>query len=209
MIHILITTCVHGGNLARGVERKNIYLHRIPQAFQIFKDICPDMKFVIINNCGEENADYLYLLEDDSIELFHTNNNFNQTPNKGWKELKDIQDYISFYNVSDNDFIIKLTGRYLIEKTSPFLEVMKTKYNDNIDCIIRLGDYYESNIINYKLGDEIDCLSGLVGLRCKYFKTIPLPQPFENVEWLYARCFLQIDYKRAIVIPDIGVNIFV
>jgi hypothetical protein len=209
MIHILITTCVHGGNLAGGVERKNIYLHRIPQAFQIFKEIFSNMKFVIINNCGEENADYLYLLEDDSIELFHTNNNFNTTPNKGWKELKDIQDYISFYNVDDNDFIVKLTGRYLIEKTSPFLEAMKTKYNDNIDCIIRLGDYYDSNITNYKLGDEIDCLSGLVGMRSKLFKNMPLPSDYENVEWLYAKCFLQIDYDRTIVIPDIGVNIFV
>lgn len=202
MIHLFITTCVMAGN------REHIYLHRISNAFNEFKKVCPNLQCTIINNCGEDMADYLFLLEDENIRLFHTKNNFHPTTNKGWKELKDIQDCIHFFNIPDDDFIIKLTGRYLVLHDSPFLNALVSKWNPNTECIIRYGDEHDKDIKKINIGDDIDCQSGLIGFKCHHFKSLPLPLEYQCLEWILAEKSIHISSDKLIVIPDIGVNIF-
>lgn len=204
MIHLLISTCVMAGDC----DRRQTYLHRISVAFEEFRNVIPDIKVVILNNCGEENADYLYLLEDDNLQLFHTSNQLIPTTNKGLKELKDVKDYIDQNNVPDDDFIIKLTGRYLIEKHSPFLVALQNDWNENIECMIRLGDYDDRCVKSISVGDEIDCLSGLIGFKCFHYKNMPLPEEFENLEWIMAETSIQIPESRKIILDDLGINIF-
>lgn len=47
-------------------------------------------------------------------EVYYTLNNNVQTNNKGYKELQDILDCIVKYNINDSDFIVKMTGRYIL-----------------------------------------------------------------------------------------------
>lgn len=205
MIHLLISTCVMAGDR----DRRSIYLHRISHAFNEFKKVIPDIRVVVLNNCGEQNADYLFLLEDDDLMLFHTVNQFAPTNNKGWKELKDVQDYIHFYRVPDNDFIIKLTGRYLIEQDSLFLKKLKEEWTPETECMIRLGDYHDHNIKSIHLGDDIDCLSGLIGFKCKHLKDMPLPyEEYQAVEWIMAEASINIDSSKKIILSDLGIHIF-
>lgn len=205
MIHLLISTCVMAGDR----DRKNTYLHRISHAFNEFRKVVPDIRVVVLNNCGEQNADYLLLLEDDDLQLFHTVNQFIPTLNKGWKELKDVKEYIDYYNVPDDDFIIKLTGRYLIEETSPFLKALKDEWTTETECMIRLGDYDDRDIKSIEIGDDIDCLCGLVGFSCKRLKEMPLPfHEYQCLEWIMAEASINIEPKRKIILQDLGINIF-
>lgn len=205
MIHLLISTCVMGG----GIDRRYVYLQRISHAFNQFRKVVPDIKVVVLNNCGQQNADYLLLLEDDDLKIFHTTNQFTATNNKGWKELKDVKDYIDYYNVADDDFIIKLTGRYLIEENSMFLTALKDEWTSDTECIIRLGGFNDHNIKYIRVGDDIDCLSGLIGFKCKYFKDMPLPcEEYQAVEWIMAEASINIDESKKIILSDLGINIF-
>lgn len=188
-------------------DRRNTYIHRISHAFNEFRRVVPDIQVVVLNNCGEENAHYLKLLESDDLKLFHTTNHFTRTANKGWKELKDVKDYIDHYDIPDDDFIIKLTGRYLIESSSPFLKALREEWTPEIKCMIRLGNYEEYGIESFEFGDEIDCLSGLIGFSCKYLKDMPLPcEDYQAVEWIMAEASIGI--KEKIILQDLGMNIF-
>jgi hypothetical protein len=187
-------------------------LQRLPQAFNIFSAIVPDIHVVIINNCGEDHADYLHLLEDDKMHLFHTNNQCHPTTNKGWKELKDVKDYLQHYNVPDDDFIIKLTGRYEILESSLFLQALRDRWTRSTECMIRLGDhenYGYSDVADITTGDDIDCHSGLVGFSCKHFKNMPLPcEEYQAVEWILAETSIGIPAEKKIIVHDLGLNIF-
>lgn len=203
MIHLLISTCVMAGDR----DRKGIYLQRISHAYNEFRRVVPDIRVVVLNNCGEQNASYLSLLEDDDLELFHTTNNSVPTANKGWKELKDVKDYIDYHDIPEDDFIIKLTGRYLVERSSPFLKALGEKWTPRIKCMIRLGNYEEYGIESFGPGDEIDCLSGLVGFSCTCWKDMPLPcEEYKAVEWIMAEASIGITDK--IILQDLGINIF-
>ena len=86
-------------------------------------------------------------------EVYYTENNFKQTGNKGLKELHDILDCIDKYNINDSDFIVKMTGRYILDDNSEFINIIKNIHNTNYDCVIKYGPY--NNPVNYKMDDCI------------------------------------------------------
>jgi hypothetical protein len=53
-------------------------------------------------------------LDDFGIPVLYTNNNTIPTKNKGIKELADIQFCIEKFNIQDDDFVVKMTGRYVL-----------------------------------------------------------------------------------------------
>jgi hypothetical protein len=139
---------------------------------------------IIVENNGRRNT-FLNELYPQA-KIFYTSNN-KLSVNKGIKELRDIYDTIVHYEIPDEDMIVKLTGRYIINKNSCFIrELMSstTKY----DCMVKLG-----SIIDYRnkvsLLDKFDCYTGLFALRSKYLKKdIPTYlsnyKDFEWIEWI-------------------------
>ena len=61
-------------------------------------------------------------------EVYYTENNFMLTGNIGIIELQDILDCIDKYNINDTDFIVKMTGRYILDDNSEFINVI-TPFN--------------------------------------------------------------------------------
>jgi len=155
----------------------------------------PNSKVILIENNGKRNT-FLNLYK--GCELFYTNNNTMNTMNKGIKELKDIKDCIQHYNIRDDDFIVKLSGRYKIMDISPFID--RIRYlTDNIDCILRYGSFNRPSDTRVK-----DCITGLIGMRCKYVKLIEEPHENDPVEWNWALVTYQIPYERVIAMKSLG-----
>ena len=124
------------------------------------------------------------------------------TKNKGIKELKDVFDCISHYMISDNDFIIKMTGRYILNDSCEFMNVIKNIKETKYDCVIKFGSYLKP--VDYKTND---CITGIIGMRCKYVKMISFPKGFDCVEWEWAKVAMNIDDNKLHMVDKLGISI--
>ena len=154
----------------------------------------PESRVIIIENNGKRPT---FLDGYTGCEIFYTKNNMIETKNKGIKELKDIKDCIEHYHIEENDFIVKLSGRYKIIDSSPFIESLK--YLDDVDCILRYGSFYRPSDTRVK-----DCITGLIGMRCKYVKQIEEPHENDPVEWKWAWVTYGIPEERVLAMTSLG-----
>ena len=193
MIYIIITTSIYDNSLTR----KNQYINginKLKQYVQNFKNY----KIIVVENNGSRNT-YLNSL---NCEIYYTNNNSLPTKNKGYRELQDILDCINKYNIEDSDFIVKLTGRYVLNDTSEFMDNVKNIDDTKYDCIIKYGSY---NLpVNYKMDD---CITGLIGMRCIYIKQIVKPKENECVEWKWAKVTKLIEDDKIKIVNNLGIYI--
>jgi hypothetical protein len=192
MIYLLITTSLIERNFE---ERKRRYLNGITTALRRFKDL--NCKIIIIENNGRRPT----FLDTLGVDVFYTNNNQLQTPNNGNKELTDLQDCIRQYQIQDEDFIIKLSGRYIIQEQSEFMDAL-IEHRDTKAAIVQYGSF---NAIQY---ERIrDCVTGLIGMQCRYMKQIQFAQPFGCIEWNWADAALSIPESNVHRLRSLGLAI--
>ena len=153
-------------------KRRDEYQKGITRLQEYVKDI-PNTRIVIVEGNGPRKT----MLDDFGVEVLYTYNNsinIGKPGNYGLKEYLDIITAISHFNIPNDEMVIKITGRYLLQPNSPFIKVLKWMgepgNNDQFDCLIKYGRFIqdqevEKNNHNY-------CVSGLIGLRCKYFKAM-------------------------------------
>jgi hypothetical protein len=151
-------------------------------------------KVILIENNGPRKT-FLDLYK--GCQVFYTNNNMIKTKNKGIKELKDIKDCIEHYGIKDDDFVVKLSGRYLIMDNSPFIQRLHNILN--IDCILRYGSFNKPSDTRVK-----DCITGLIGMRARYVKNIEEPNENDPVEWKWAWATYSMDDTRVIALNNLG-----
>jgi hypothetical protein len=179
MIYFIITTSI----INNCIIRKEQYIKSIT----ILKNIIQNKKIenyqiIIVENNGLRKT----YLDDLGCTVYYTNNNSLPTNNKGYKELQDILDTITIFDIKNTDFIVKMTGRYSLEYDSEFMNVLEMcskseaslSLPSEIDCIIKYGPF--SSPVDYKTND---CITGLIGMRCFYIKQIEKPNLNECVEW--------------------------
>jgi hypothetical protein len=107
MIYFLITTSIYNNCEIRKKE----YINGITKLkYLINKNEIQNYKIIIIENNGLRET----FLDNLDCTVFYTNNNSLNTNNKGFKEISDLFDCIKEYNIKDDDFIVKLTGRYIL-----------------------------------------------------------------------------------------------
>jgi hypothetical protein len=195
MLYFIVTTSLFNECLIR----KEQYINSINKLKQIIQDLnILNYKIIIVENNGKTDT-FLNMLD---CEVYYTKNNFLQTTNKGLKELHDILDCIDKYNINDTDFIVKMTGRYILNDNSEFMNIIKNINNTNYDCVIKYGPYYEP--VNYKMND---CVTGLIGMSCYYVKLIEIPTEYECVEWKWSKVTNLIDDKKIYLVNNLGINI--
>ena len=195
MIYFIITTSIFNNCSIR----KDQYIKGINKVKQITKDlIFENYKIIVVENNGKRDT-FLDMLD---CEVYYTENNFKQTGNKGLKELHDILDCIDKYNINDSDFIVKMTGRYILDDNSEFINIIKNIHNTNYDCVIKYGPY--NNPVNYKMDD---CITGLIGMSCLYIKQIEKESETECVEWKWGKVTNLIDDKKIYIVNNLGINI--
>jgi len=195
MIYFIVTT-----SLFNNCDiRLNQYINGINKLKEIIKKLSiTNYKIIIVENNGLRNT-FLNSLECD---VYYTNNNVLKNVNKGYKELQDILDCIEYYNINDDDFIVKLTGRYILHDNSEFMNIIKNINNKNYDCIIKYGSYLSP--VNYKMND---CITGLIGMKCIYIKQIENPTEHECVEWKWAKSTYLINDKKIYIVNKLGIDI--
>jgi len=181
-MYVIITTNVGTTDL-----RKQQYERGITSIKREMKGV----KLIIIENDGNR---YMERYRDETCEIYYTKNNEMKT-NKGNKEIKDIQDCIKEYKINDEEFIIKITGRYIIEKGSKFLQ----EINKGYECVIMYGSYMQPNRNN-----EEDCVTGLIGMKAKYIKEIKYTENEGCIEWSWAKTSQKI--KNKCVLDELGIN---
>ena len=199
MIYFIVTTCLFN----ECPTRKNQYIQGITQLINIINNLTIELyRIIIVENNGLRDT-FLDTLCDDKCCIFYTNNNFLQTSNKGYKELQDVKDCITHYGIEDSDFIVKMTGRYILQENREFMNSVKDIYTKNYDCIIRYGSYMNTSL-NYRMDA---CITGLIGMKCFYIKQIEYPTEHECVEWKWANVTRWINIENINIVNSLGINI--
>jgi L-rhamnose mutarotase len=194
MIYFIITTSIFNDCTIR----KGQYIIGISKLNHIIKKLnIQNYKIIIVENNGLR---YTYL-NNLGYEINYTNNN-SLKKDKGYKELQDILDCIDKYNINDNDFIVKMTGRYILNDDSEFMKIVKNIHNINYDCVIKYGSYNKP--VNYKMDD---CITGLIGMTCYYIKQIEKDNENECIERKWARVTNLIDNKKIHLVNNLGIYI--
>ena len=197
MIYFFVTTSINNDSITRKIQ----YIYAINKLKEVISLMeLTNYKIIIIENNGQRET-YLDTL---GCEVFYTNNNKLQTNNKGYKELQDIFDTIQKYQIQETDFIVKITGRYILENDSEFMNIVKNLHIKHYDCIIRYGSFLEQ-AVKYKTDD---CISGLIGMTCEFIKQIKLPRENCAAEWDWAEVTYLIKDKNIYMVNKLGINIF-
>ena len=197
MLYFIITTSLINENYD---IRKKEYQHSINLINKTIGNN-PNIKIIIVENTGIK---YKTFLNNLNQEVYYTNNNFMEIENKGVKEIYDILSCIDKYNIKDEDFIIKMTGRYYIKEDSDFInEIINYK---GYDCIIKYGSYYKS--CNHRVQD---CITGLIGIKSKYIKKINLSPGVEKkgypMEHEWAKVTMDINLDNVKIMNNLGIFI--
>ena len=165
MIYFIATSSVFNNSPIRQFQ----YTTAISKLKLLLSSFPADYRLIIVENNGNRHT-FLNELHDT---VFYTYNNFLNVSNKGIKELQDVFDCIQHFNIQDDDFIVKLTARYILHDDTPFLEAVKNLHQ-SMDCIIRYGSCFGTS--THKIDD---CITGLIGMRCFYLKLIQFPLEHE------------------------------
>ena len=208
MIFFIVTACIYNACPIR----KSQYVFGITRLKEtVVKLNIKDYKIIVVENNGPRNTFLNASPLSDNCEIFYTHNNFLNTPNKGIKELKDVVDCINEYNIKDADFIVKLTGRYILNDSSEFMNTVKDIYETRVDepackykydCIIKYGSYLKP--VDYITDD---CITGLIGMAGFYVKQIKFPDNRGCVEWSWAKATRLINPEKIYLVDTLGIQI--
>ena len=196
MLYFIITTSLYKScNI-----RKQQYINAITQLTRVIKMYSIECKIIIVENNGSRST-----FLDELGTVFYTRNNFLPTTNIGIKELKDVLDSIEHYGIQDTDFIVKMTGRYVIHDDSPFLRILQMIETHPYDAIVRFGWY---NAPVQPVGHPpTDCVTGLIGMRSGFIKQIKCVGEGVCVEWKWAEVTSKIDSVKVGRIDQLGIDI--
>jgi hypothetical protein len=197
MYYIIISAC-----LIEPYElRKYQYTCGIRAVQSIVKNAPFPIQIIIVENTGTKTS---FLNEFDIPVIYTNSNNELITPNKGRKEWVDIQYVIQQLQIKDDDFIVKITGRYIIENPCPFFDILfqtPKKY----EAIIRFGSF-----LSFGDGEPEptnDLISGFMGMYSKHYKSIPIPDDFTCIEHLIAKHVCNtIPRERIYTIKKLGIQ---
>ena len=193
VIWVIITTSLLS---ERYDQRKLEYIGGIKNLLNTFKD--RKYNIVIVENTSKLNNPYVFrhktFLNNFNVPVLYTKNNLilQKTTNYGVPEMLDVLECIKHFNIQDDDFIIKATGRYFLDEQSAFFNIVDNLENKSYDAIARFNQYD----MPVSLKKEESCVTGIIGLRCKYVKQIQLPDlddKYTSIEMKWAELINKLD----------------
>ena len=155
MIYLIITTSIYNkhGDQQNRENRENRYIEAISESLKHIP-----VRTIIVENNGKRET-FLDRFMSDTVSVFYTNNNIHNFKNKGVNEMLDIKEVIEYYDINDEDIIIKLTGRYKV--ISPLL---LNEIDENYDAFVK---FFGVRSLKY---EKYDCVLGCYAMRAKYLK---------------------------------------
>jgi hypothetical protein len=207
VVWIILTTSLIKVNYER---RRQEYIKGISSFLQVFKD--PKYKIVIVENNTKINnliiGQHKTFLDGFGVPVLYTKNNLvlNHTINYGIPEILDIFDCIKHFNIQDDDFIVKATGRYFLDNQSPFFEVVNNLEQFPYSAIVRFNQFDKPP----SLTKTDSCTTGVIGLQCRYVKQIqppPLDNIYISVEMKWAEVINKLDESQIYFLNTLGLFI--
>ena len=98
-----------------------------------------------------------------------------------------------------------MTGRYLLQENSRFINELKNVYTKNYDCIIAYIPY--GGFLPVVLYKTNNCNTGLIGMRCKYVKQIECPTEYVAVEVKWAEATFGMNDANVCMVDSLGIHI--
>ncbi len=202
---IITASLINQAGKGRDYEtRFTEYMNGITKIIDTFKDY----KIVIVENQSIRVRQFSFgihqtFLNSFKVPVLYTRTNEIVTRNYGMKELLDIKHCIDHFGIQDDDFIVKITGRYILKEDSEFVREVRNLSQTNYDAIIRYGSYIEDP----PEGKSDNCVTGLIGLRCRYLKKIEIPDEDTYVEWKWAKVINSLEESKVCVLRWLGIFI--
>lgn len=132
--------------------RDEQYKNGISKLIELTRDMI-DIQIVIVENNGGKQKYLEDYKNDVDCTTFYTNNNRNiETGNIGIKELIDVLNCINRYNIGDDDFIVKMNGRYLLNDDSEFITalkntIVKTTNTNTVEEIVNITETVTETVL--------------------------------------------------------------
>jgi hypothetical protein len=202
---IIITTSLIGSTYN---IRKREYIVGIQKVIEKFKDKSK-YNIVIVESNSKIHSKAISIIHKTFLDLFgvpilYTKNNLllSKTQNYGIVEMLDIFDCINHFKIPDDDFIVKITGRYILEDNCPFFDIVDNLDKTPYSAVLRFGQIDEPFVME----KYHTCTTGLIGLMCKHVKKIQIPQleGFVSIEIKWAEVICKLDYSEICILKDLG-----
>jgi hypothetical protein len=162
MIYLIITTSINNRyGVQDANDRRDRYLYAISETLKVLPDY---IKPIIVENNGERSTylDNFLTNNNEKVPVIYTDNNKLQFKSKGVNEILDIKEVIERCNISDDDIIIKLTGRYRVISSHFFEEVINNK--NTFDAFVK---FFGTCSLQF---EKYDCILGCYAIQSKYIK---------------------------------------
>ena len=178
--------------------REQQYRHAISRLLVKCKDI--NIKIILVENNNLTSS----FLDEFGLDVFYTKNNIAyDTTNYGIKEAHDVLDCIKHYGIDDDDYVIKMTGRYFLSDHSPFFDEIFKLETTQYEAIIKYGWWEPSPRTKHE-----NCITGLICMKAKYIKNIDISNDTSIcLEWQWAKVTLNIPDDKVCILNTLGINI--
>jgi len=195
---IVATACQHDGD-GRRAAQYTLGVQCLRNA--LYEAGIDDAEIVLVDGNGDRPT----VLNTLAVSrVVYTNNNAMPTANRGKKELADVLAVLDAVGAQPDDFVVKLTARYIVAVDSPFLEEVKKARDGAYDVVARFGSYM------HPLGDgdtSGDVITGLIGATAAVVRAIREPAETQCVEWLWASAALTVPRDRIRALGQLGAAI--
>jgi hypothetical protein len=192
-------------------ERRNEYIAGIRSILSKFSDR-NKYRIVIVENTSKLTNESAFFnatfLNKFGVPVLYTKNNrlITRTANYGIIEMIDINACIDHFKIQDEDFIVKITGRYVVDTNSEFFDVVDKLDKKPYSAILRFSQFDEP----ISLVKTTNCTTGMIGLKCKYVKKIEIPNLEDTktaIEMKWAKVISELDDSEICIMTKLGLYI--
>jgi hypothetical protein len=198
---VILTACLTAGSLSQRIAQYTRGMRASRVAFPWPAEL------VLVEGNGSRFTELDTLGSELAVRIFYTRNNAVDTSNYGLKELLDVRAALDAVDAQDDDFVVKLTGRYVIEdaRTSPFVQtVYALALPGHVDAVARFGSYAKPCAQDETVPD---CVTGLIGTTARVVRSVELPDTRQCVESKWAEAILALSQERVKALGRLGVLI--
>lgn len=155
MIYLIMTACL---TTTIGVYDKETRKEQYRKSIMQTLSVLPEGIHPII---VENNDTSFSVLDELGVDVMYTDTNVKNPYRKAANELEDIKRVVSKYQIKEQDWIIKLTGRYAVQSDSFFQKVL-TLRDSHVDALVKFFNVCTQSYM------ENDCVLGMFAIRCHH-----------------------------------------
>jgi|TARA_B110000879_G_scaffold211879_1_gene305973 hypothetical protein len=185
-IYFVVTTCVEVQPVSVRKEQYAIGISSLQH--QIRKLNITDYIITLVD-CGHERSTFLDKIKN--VRLYYADTQRLRLE-KGVKEIKSIKKAIKHLGMSDDNLIVKMTGRYRFAENSPFMNILATIDRSDIRAIVKWGPYFKPTV---EPPDNPDCTTGLI---MSDVSTVRLIEEKAILEHRWAQSIMELPPKKVV-----------